>query len=257
MNVGLLYTPVSIYQMTRGALVLFVAILSIIFLRRRLHLYQWVSLLIVTGGVAVVGLSGSLTKAHLPTPTLPSGGESLLRGIRYSHLLGVRSASSATAVENGSTVETAQGPTVFIGSLILLNFSTSFFRASSFTRLLLQTHKGVINSWHRFPKGSIFPRSRRVLICSSLIRRLGDTSLQKKNFWRASLPKGSRTRSEIPLEFFTPTQTRLLWNYHGARRHAPSALHGLDETFAQSIHYLILRCRDVGAHVEFVARSSF
>jgi hypothetical protein len=41
MNVGLLYTPVSIYQMTRGALVLFVGVLSVIFLRRRLWLYQF------------------------------------------------------------------------------------------------------------------------------------------------------------------------------------------------------------------------
>ena len=40
MNVGLLYTPVSIYQMTRGALVLFVGVLSVIFLRRRLWRYQ-------------------------------------------------------------------------------------------------------------------------------------------------------------------------------------------------------------------------
>jgi hypothetical protein len=40
MNVGLLYTPVSIYQMTRGALVLFVGILSVLFLHRRLYLYQ-------------------------------------------------------------------------------------------------------------------------------------------------------------------------------------------------------------------------
>jgi drug/metabolite transporter (DMT)-like permease len=42
MNIGLLYTPVSIYQMTRGALVLFVGILSVIFLHRRLWLYQHV-----------------------------------------------------------------------------------------------------------------------------------------------------------------------------------------------------------------------
>jgi len=42
MNVGLLYTPVSIFQMSRGALVLFVGILSVIFLRRRLWLYQFV-----------------------------------------------------------------------------------------------------------------------------------------------------------------------------------------------------------------------
>ncbi|KAK1232991.1 hypothetical protein PQX77_003905 [Marasmius sp. AFHP31] len=62
MNVGLLYTPVSIYQMTRGSLVLFVAFLSVTFLRRRLWFYQWASLLIVMAGVALVGYSGSLIK---------------------------------------------------------------------------------------------------------------------------------------------------------------------------------------------------
>ena len=41
MNVGLLYTPVSIYQMTCGALVLFVGILSVLFLQRCLWLYQF------------------------------------------------------------------------------------------------------------------------------------------------------------------------------------------------------------------------
>lgn len=48
MNVGLLYAPVSIYQMTRGALVLFVGVLSVIFLRRRLWLYQLSSALLPT-----------------------------------------------------------------------------------------------------------------------------------------------------------------------------------------------------------------
>ncbi|KAJ6546507.1 hypothetical protein DFH09DRAFT_1171218 [Mycena vulgaris] len=62
MNVGLLYTPVSIYQMTRGALVLFVGVGSVVFLRRRLWLYQWVSLIVVMSGVALVGFSGSLIK---------------------------------------------------------------------------------------------------------------------------------------------------------------------------------------------------
>ena len=42
MNVGLLYTSISIYQMTRGALVLFVGVFSALFLRRRLWLYQCV-----------------------------------------------------------------------------------------------------------------------------------------------------------------------------------------------------------------------
>jgi hypothetical protein len=62
MNIGLLYTPVSIYQMTRGALVLFVGVLSVLFLRRRLWLYQWVSLIVVMTGVGLVGFSGSLVK---------------------------------------------------------------------------------------------------------------------------------------------------------------------------------------------------
>jgi drug/metabolite transporter (DMT)-like permease len=67
MNVGVIYTPVSIYQMTRGLLVLWVGIFSVIFLRRKLWAYQWVCLVLVTSGVALVGLAGSLVKkAVLP-----------------------------------------------------------------------------------------------------------------------------------------------------------------------------------------------
>ncbi|KAG6919976.1 hypothetical protein DXG01_013325 [Tephrocybe rancida] len=72
MNVGLLYTPVSIYQMTRGALVLFVGVFSVIFLRRRLWLYQWVSLIIVMTGVGLVGYSGSLIKDAIKESVFPS-----------------------------------------------------------------------------------------------------------------------------------------------------------------------------------------
>ncbi|GHJ85303.1 hypothetical protein NliqN6_1705 [Naganishia liquefaciens] len=62
MNVGLILTPVSVYQMSRGALVLWVGILSVVFLRRRLWGYQWASLVVVMLGVALVGLAGSLVK---------------------------------------------------------------------------------------------------------------------------------------------------------------------------------------------------
>ncbi|CAK9780466.1 hypothetical protein CC85DRAFT_326397 [Cutaneotrichosporon oleaginosum] len=68
MNVGLILTPVSIYQMSRGALVLWVGVLSVIFLRRHLYLYQWTALLIVTLGVMLVGLAGTLIKRE----TMPS-----------------------------------------------------------------------------------------------------------------------------------------------------------------------------------------
>lgn len=60
MNAGLLFVAASIYQMTRGALVLFVGLFSVLFLRRKLHIYQWSALVIVVVGVAIVGLSGAL-----------------------------------------------------------------------------------------------------------------------------------------------------------------------------------------------------
>lgn len=60
MNVGLLFVAASIYQMTRGALVLFVGLFSVVFLRRHLHLFQWLSLVGVVAGVGIVGLAGAI-----------------------------------------------------------------------------------------------------------------------------------------------------------------------------------------------------
>ncbi|CCG23547.1 hypothetical protein CORT_0D07140 [Candida orthopsilosis Co 90-125] len=62
LNVGLIYVPVSIYQMTRGSVVLFVAVLSVIFLNRRISKLHWIALFVITLGVGIVGLSGSQTK---------------------------------------------------------------------------------------------------------------------------------------------------------------------------------------------------
>ncbi|KAK3388237.1 hypothetical protein B0T20DRAFT_108232 [Sordaria brevicollis] len=60
MNAGLLLVAASIYQMTRGALVLFVGIFSVVFLRRKLYAFQWLSLVGVMLGVALVGLAGAI-----------------------------------------------------------------------------------------------------------------------------------------------------------------------------------------------------
>lgn len=79
MNVGLIYTPVSIYQMTRGLLVLWVGILSVMFLKRRLEAYQWVCLVLVTAGVALVGLAGSLVKRAVDPTDVESS--LVLRGL--------------------------------------------------------------------------------------------------------------------------------------------------------------------------------
>ncbi len=69
MNVGLLFVAASIYQMTRGALVLFVGLFSVLFLKRKLYLYHWLSLVIVVLGVALVGLAGILHSGDKNSPT--------------------------------------------------------------------------------------------------------------------------------------------------------------------------------------------
>jgi drug/metabolite transporter (DMT)-like permease len=65
MNVGLLYTSASIYQMLRGSVVLCTGILSFFFLRRHLYAFQWMSLFVITLGIAVVGAS-PLLEDHAP-----------------------------------------------------------------------------------------------------------------------------------------------------------------------------------------------
>lgn len=78
MNAGLLLVAASIYQMTRGALVLFVGLFSVIFLRRHLHLFQWLSLVGVMTGVAIVGLAGAIQpdKKHAASAHSATGVES-------------------------------------------------------------------------------------------------------------------------------------------------------------------------------------
>ncbi|TAQ84393.1 hypothetical protein B7494_g7290 [Chlorociboria aeruginascens] len=68
MNVGLFFVTPSIYQMTRGALVLFVGLFSVVFLKRRLYLFQWFALVTVVLGVALVGLAGAIYKDHKAAP---------------------------------------------------------------------------------------------------------------------------------------------------------------------------------------------
>lgn len=60
MYYALTMTQASVYQMLRGATVIFTAALSRIFLKRRFQLYQWFGMFIVTTGLACVGLASTL-----------------------------------------------------------------------------------------------------------------------------------------------------------------------------------------------------
>lgn len=57
MYIGLNLTYASSFQMLRGAIIIFTGILSVLFLKRKLKLYEWLGIVIVMGGLAIVGTS--------------------------------------------------------------------------------------------------------------------------------------------------------------------------------------------------------
>lgn len=60
MNVGLIYTTASVYQMLRGAVVVFTGILSVIFLKRTQYPFHILGMVFVVAGVTIVGLASIL-----------------------------------------------------------------------------------------------------------------------------------------------------------------------------------------------------
>lgn len=135
MNAGLILTPVSIYQMTRGSVVLFVGVLSVIFLRREsvsiaespvsfssltsrllpfpsghLHRYQWFSLLCVMIGVSLVGLSGSLKSSAAPDASTATTSEEESAAKVFIGILLILFAQLFTA-----TQVSFSPPTTFVG----------------------------------------------------------------------------------------------------------------------------------------------
>lgn len=61
MSVGLLYVTASVYQMLRGAEMLFAAIFSVIFLKRTLNKYNIMGVVLCLVGIAAVGMSSVLS----------------------------------------------------------------------------------------------------------------------------------------------------------------------------------------------------
>ncbi|KAL8898129.1 MAG: hypothetical protein Q9207_006861 [Kuettlingeria erythrocarpa] len=112
MNVGLLFVAASIYQMTRGALILFVGLFSVIFLHRKIFLYQWSALFIVVLGVAIVGLAGAIA----PNPQAQPDPQSLTE----TAILLVREASQRvrTAALSTGSLKTVLGVLMIAGAQI-------------------------------------------------------------------------------------------------------------------------------------------
>lgn len=128
MNAGLLFVAASIYQMTRGALVLFVGLFSVIFLKRHLGGWKWASLFVVVLGVAVVGLAGALEgrhgDRHLPGDTRPGGEQDLLvnRALRVARNA-VSTTEAHTAAETVIGICMIAGAQIFTASQFVLEES--------------------------------------------------------------------------------------------------------------------------------------
>lgn len=111
MNVGLLLTPVSVFQMVRGAVVLFVGFFSVVFLKRHLLKKQWIGLLAVFGGVFIVGLSalGASSSDSDDSISPPSFSLPPQQGVSPSDTannllrLFIRSMTTTTATSTGSS----------------------------------------------------------------------------------------------------------------------------------------------------------
>lgn len=125
MNAGLLLVAASIYQMVRGALVLFVGLFSVLFLKRRLGLWKWMSLFVVVLGVAIVGLASALERhdtddpsADLPGDTRPDEHDLLLPTTATAHkaLLVIRDA--ITTLEAHTAAESILGVLLIAGAQI-------------------------------------------------------------------------------------------------------------------------------------------
>ena len=56
-GIGLLFTSASVFQMLRGSIIVFTALLSVIFLKRKLWGYHYIGLILTIAGVTLVGLS--------------------------------------------------------------------------------------------------------------------------------------------------------------------------------------------------------
>ncbi|KAF4663032.1 hypothetical protein FOL47_005938 [Perkinsus chesapeaki] len=62
--VGLLYNPASVWQMLRGAEIIFCAILSVCFLGRKLHAYHWGAVALCVVAILIVGFSNLMSSGE-------------------------------------------------------------------------------------------------------------------------------------------------------------------------------------------------
>eukprot|EP00742_Colponemidia_sp_Colp-10_P001115 GILJ01001205.1.p1 GENE.GILJ01001205.1~~GILJ01001205.1.p1 ORF type:complete len:423 (-),score=79.83 GILJ01001205.1:132-1400(-) len=64
--IGLLYTTASVWQMLRGSMIVFSAILSVIFLKRKLYAFHWVGVSLCSAAIVMVGFASMKSDNGMP-----------------------------------------------------------------------------------------------------------------------------------------------------------------------------------------------
>ena len=76
MTFGLIYINASVFQMLRGSMVIFSAILSIIFLKKHIRAYEWTAIGITIVALIMIGVAG----VYIPQVTPEEGGDQYSTG---------------------------------------------------------------------------------------------------------------------------------------------------------------------------------
>ena len=67
-QIGLLYTTVSVFQMLKGSVMFFSAVMSVLFLDRKLVAFNWIGLFICVLGLTCVGFASVFATSAKPVP---------------------------------------------------------------------------------------------------------------------------------------------------------------------------------------------
>ncbi|CEP22532.1 unnamed protein product [Cyberlindnera jadinii] len=184
MNLGLMYTPVSIYQMTRGALILFVALFSVVFLRRSINRVEWLSLVVVVAGIVIVGLSGKQNAGSESVDSAVSkeASSKLVVGITLVLLAQVLVATQFVVEEHIVGRWTVEPLTLvgyegsFGGSLTLLAMVAGYATVGKGTKGPFD----VVNSFHEFwSNANILYSSIAIMISIGMFNFIGITLTSK------------------------------------------------------------------------------
>lgn len=120
MNAGFLFVAASIYQMIRGALVLFVGLFSVVFLKKKLFAYHWFSLFVVVSGVALVGVAGALFPGDKNPSTEKGDHTDLIKSIALAARAAAEEAASPAVLQTLLGIFLIAGAQIFTASQFCL-----------------------------------------------------------------------------------------------------------------------------------------